>query len=221
MKKPGKIVAIIPVRKGSQRVPNKNFKPFANKSLLQIKIESLLQVPEINEIIINTDSDEAIEMAKKYKIKWHRRDKYYASSKCNNSDYWKHLAETTNGDYLILAQVTAPLIKSETISKIIKRFMENEKYDSIMTVNLLKQFLWLNGKPLNYDINNVPKSQDLPDIIFPTFSLSIISRDIQIQNSNVIGEKPDFYILNDIESVDIDYPIDFEIAEYLYKKFRN
>lgn len=214
----GKVVAIIPVRKGSQRVPNKNFKPFANKSLLQIKIESLLQVPEIDEIVINTDSEIAIEMAKKYNIKYHRRESYYASSECNNSEFWQHIAENTDGDYLILAQATAPLIKPLTISKLIKQFMDNEEYDSITTVNLVKQHLWLDNKPLNYDPQNAPKTQDLPNIMSLTYSLCIIPKDLQIKYRCVIGKKPDFYVLNEIESIDIDYPIDFEIAEYLYLK---
>ena len=66
-----KITAVIPIRKGSQRVPDKNFKDFYNgKNLLELKIESLKQVPLIDEIIVNTDSKEAIQIAKDNNISW-------------------------------------------------------------------------------------------------------------------------------------------------------
>lgn len=60
-----KITAVIPVRKGSQRVPNKNLRAFADTTLLELKIQTLLQVPEIDEIIVNTDSEEAVEIVNK------------------------------------------------------------------------------------------------------------------------------------------------------------
>ena len=77
-----KITAVIPVRKGSQRVKDKNLRPFAGTSLLDIKIKALLQVPEIDEIVVNTNSEAAIEyIEEEYqdtKVKYHRRDDYYA-----------------------------------------------------------------------------------------------------------------------------------------------
>ena len=92
-----KLTAIIPVRQGSQRVKNKNFKPFAGKSLLEHKIELTKQLP-VDEIIINTDSDYAIELAKKNNISYHKRDPYYASSECTNSEYHEYLAKVTNSE---------------------------------------------------------------------------------------------------------------------------
>lgn len=63
-----KITAVIPIRKGSQRVPNKNLRPFADTNLLELKIRTLLQVPELTAIVVNTDSEEAINIVnQKYK----------------------------------------------------------------------------------------------------------------------------------------------------------
>ena len=94
-------VAVVPVRKGSQRVKNKNFKPFAGKNLLLHKIETLKQITQIDEIIINTDSDQAIEIAKKCNVKFQKREEYFASSECTNSEFLRHIAENTNAKYIM------------------------------------------------------------------------------------------------------------------------
>ena len=83
-----KITAIIPVRKGSQRVKNKNFKEFAGTNLLKIKLKTLIEVKTIDNIVISTDSEEAIRIAKEFGVEHHIREEYYASSKCNNSEFY-------------------------------------------------------------------------------------------------------------------------------------
>lgn len=85
-----KITAVIPIRSGSQRVKDKNLRPFANTTLMENKINSLLQVPELDSIIVNGNSEEAIEIVKKsiWGVKWHRREEYYASSQCSGSEFF-------------------------------------------------------------------------------------------------------------------------------------
>ena len=214
-----KIVAIVPVRKGSKRIKNKNFKNFAGSSLFEIKLKSLKKVDLIDEIIVSTDSDTAIKIAKKYKIKYHRREKYFASSKCTNSEFFENLAKSIEGDFLMYTPCTAPLIKSTTIQKFLKKFLSiYPKFDSMNTINYVKEHLWLNNRPLNYNPLNSPNTQDLPNIMKLTYGINIISRKKMISKKNVIGDKPFFYEINDLESIDIDNPIDFLFAEYLYKK---
>lgn len=210
-----KFTAVIPVRKGSQRVPNKNLKPFAGSSLLEIKIKSLLTVTELDEIIVNTDSEEAIQLAIKYGIKYHRREPYYASSECLGSDFWEHIAQVTDTDVMVITNCTAPLITSETISRMINIYKETD-VDSVTSVVPVKEHMWLNNKPLNYDPSQAPNTQDLPNIVSLTYGACIISRDLQIKYKNVVGKNPYFYELDKIEGVDIDYPIEFEFAEFLY-----
>ena len=160
-----KIIAVIPIRKGSQRVPNKNFKEFWNgKNLLELKIETLKSIHLIDEIIVNTDSELAIQIAKNMGVSYYERDPYYASSECTNSEHWYNLAETTQTDFIMHTPCTAPMIQSKTYYDFINRFMLSE-HDSANTVGLVKDYLWLNGSPLNYDITKVQNSQDLPDVM--------------------------------------------------------
>ena len=213
------ITAVVPVRKGSQRVLSKNTRKFADTTLLDLKLQILKKVKNINRIIVNTDCEISMEIARKYDVEIYKREEYYASSNVTNDIHWKHIAEVTNTDILLMAQTTSPLIKVSTYENAIKDYINSlNVFDSINSVSHEKKFLWLNGKPLNYKIEKTPKSQDLPEIVSLNFAITIIDKSLMYKKGNVVGEKPRFYILDKIESVDIDDMLDFEFAEFLYKK---
>ena len=88
-----------------------------------------------------------------------------------------------------------------------------------MTVQKIKEYIWVDGKPFNYKWPEHPKSQDLPDdICFLTFGVSIIGKDYLLEKGNLVGETPCFHELSGVEAVDIDTEQDFEFAEELYRK---
>ena len=210
------LTAVIPVRQGSNRVINKNFKPFYGKSLLEHKIEMIKRLP-VENIIVNTDSDTAIEYAKNNNIDYHKREAYYASSECTNSEYHEYLAKVTNSKYILIAQVTAPLIRYETFLEAIDLF-NTTNCDSLMSVKEVKEFLWYNDKPLNYSLSDAPNSQNLPAYFSPTFGIVIVKRESMLRDKNFICGKPFFYHVSQFESVDIDTELDFEFAEFLFRK---
>jgi CMP-N-acetylneuraminic acid synthetase len=217
-----KITIVVPIRKGSQRVKNKNFKPFADSNLLKVKLDVLKQVDVIDEIVVNTDSDIALQIADEYGVSKCIREDYYASSECNNSEFFQNIAENTDTDYIIYSPCTAPLIKVDTYYDFINRFRNaKDRYDSLTTVTDVKQHLWLDEKPINYNPSDSPNTQNLPDIVSLTYGISIISKNNMIKYRNIVGEKPLFYKLDDFEAVDVDNPIDFEFAEFLYRKYRS
>ena len=113
---------------------------------------------------------------------------------------------------------TSPFVKPETFSKCIQAFKSSSDCDCIASVSSIKEFLWLDGKPLNYDPLNAPNSQDLPDVIALNFGVTVVGRADLIKNRNIIGKHPKFVVTSDIEAIDIDTPLDFYIAEQLYIK---
>jgi CMP-N,N'-diacetyllegionaminic acid synthase len=216
-----KLVAVVPVRQGSVRLKDKNFKPFGGKNLLEVKLDQLKRVREIDEIVVNTDSQQAIEIAQKYNVKYLERDSYYASSECINRNHWRNLAETTQADYIMHTLCTSPLIRDTSYFDILQLYRDRVltgENDSVNTVREVKKFMWLNGKPLNYEMGEAPNSQDLPDVVSITFGISIISRELLLEGCSVIGRKPFFYRLDEVEAVDIDTPLEFEFADYLYTR---
>jgi N-acylneuraminate cytidylyltransferase len=203
-------------------VPNKNFKNFyRSQSLLELKIEFLKDIQLIDDIVVNTDSNMAIELANKMGVSHYRREDYYASSECSQSDFFKNLAETTDTDIIIHTPCTSPLINKKSIVDAINNF-EVSGNDSCNSVGLVKEYLWNNGRPLNYIVEEgkVPNSQDLPDVLKLTFGFGIIHRNRMIERKNIVGKNPLFYIVDQIEETDIDTDLDFELAKYLFEKFR-
>lgn len=212
------IVAVIPVRKGSQRVKNKNLRVFNKKNLLIYKIEKLKKIKYINKIIVNTDSDKAMSIAKALNVEFWKRDKYFASSECTNSEFWSYVAEKTKSDYIMFTNCTSPLVKIETYNKILEKFNKiKNKNDSLNTVTEEKNFLYLNNKALNFNPKKAPNSQNLPDIVKLNFAINILSTKLMYHKKSVIGDRPYFFKLDQIEGFDIDTPFEFEFAEYLHK----
>jgi CMP-N-acetylneuraminic acid synthetase len=213
-----RVTAIVPVRKGSQRVKNKNIKLFANSSLLEIKIKKLLSLgPLLQDIVVTSDCSEMLAIAKELGVKTHKRESYYASSKATNSEFFENLANSIEGEHFMYSPVTCPLISTETYKDCLSEFQNSE---NVVTVRPVKHHLWLDGKPYNYELKESPNSQDLPDIYQITYGVCLLSREYMKEYKNVVTVSPTFKVLNEIESIDIDTEFDFMMAETVYNKLR-
>lgn len=212
------LVAVVTVRKGSVRVKNKNFKPFAKKNILIHKIEVLKKVKGLDDIVINTDSIQAIKIAKQLKVSYFKREKYFASSKCSNSEFWSNVAKHTNSKYIMFTHCTNPLVKEKTYNEFIKIFKKNKnKFDSFNSVSDVKEFLFLKNKPINFNPSKTPNSQNLPEIFKLNFAINILLTKQMYKTKTLIGKKPYFFKLDQIEGYDINTPLEFSFAEHLFK----
>ena len=213
------ISTVITIRQGSQRVKNKNLKKFCKKNLLIYKIETLLRVKSVKKIVINTDSQEAIKIAKDFGVGYHLRDPYYASSQCPNNEFWGHIAENTKTDYILFTHCTNPMIKESTYEDFINLFVnKKDEYDSFNSVSEVKEFLILKNKSINFDFNKAPNSQNLPDIVKLNFAINILPTKLMSKKESLIGYKPYFYKLKEEEGLDINTNNDFAFAEFLFNK---
>ena len=213
-----KVSALIAVRSGSVRVKNKNIRTFNDSTLLELKIKQLQSVKEINDVVVNSNSDEMLSIAKNLGAKTVKRDDYYASNTISMSSVFEDMANNMDCENILYANCTNPLVSTNSYSDAIRIFLNNTSaYDSLVSCHDIKEFLYLDGKALNYDPMNQPRSQDLPDVVALNFAISIISKSDMIKNKNIIGMNPYFYKLNEVESLDIDTPLDFFIAEKLYQ----
>lgn len=212
-----KIKALVAVRSGSQRVSNKNVRSFAGSSLLEIKLEQLLRIKNLDGVIVNSNDDGMLAIAGKMGCETVKREQKYASNEVSMSEVYKNMAENFNGDIVVYANVTNPLLKDYTIEKAIEMYMlKAEEYDSLNSAHLIKEFLFKDGAPINYDLSCQPRSQDLPDIYALNFAINIIERERMIECKNVVGKKPYIWGIDEVEATDIDNPIDFSFAEYVY-----
>ena len=209
-----RVVAVVPVRAGSTRVVDKGIRPFAGTTLLDIKIQSLKKVKSLTDIVVSSDSETALDIARGHGVSCHRREDYYASSVCTGSEFFQNLAESIESDVIVYSPPTSPFITPETVEKAIFSY-KNHNCDSVATVFPVKHHMWHEGKAINYDISNSPNSQDLPEIVRITYGVCINSNKNMIKYKNVVGISPFFINLDEKEAVDIDNVIDFKFAEFL------
>lgn len=215
------LVTLVAVRAGSQRVKNKNIRSFSDSNLLEIKLNQLKKVAQIDEIIVNSDCDNMLDLARKMDVTAVKRDEKFATNEVGMSDVYKYFAEVTEAQNIMYANVTNPFVEEGAYKKAILRyFTKQSAYDSLVSCHPIKEFLWSDGQALNYDTKNQPRSQDLPDILALNFAISIIPRTVMLERRNIIGANPDFFVLDEIESVDIDTELDFYLAEKLYNTLK-
>lgn len=212
-----KVKALVAVRSGSQRVQNKNIRPFAGSSLLEIKLSQLTSIRNLDGIIVNSNDDRMLQIAEKMGCETVKRDEYYASNEVSMSEVYKNMAENFDGDIVVYTNVTNPLLKNCTIERAIETYLlQSEDHDSLNSAHLIKEFLFKDGHALNYNLEKQPRSQDLPDIYALNFAVNIIEKDKMIECKNVVGKRPYIWGIDEIEATDIDNPFDFEFAEYIY-----
>lgn len=211
-----KYTAVIPVRAGSRRLPNKNIAKFGDSNLLIEKIKQLKQVEDVNNIVVTSDSDEMLEMAKINGAKIHKRGLAYCDEKTKTfGEVVAHVAESVMGEHILWATCTSPLVLPKNYSEAIKTYEKalKEGYDSLMSVEPFKRYMWDDNGPINYElgIKHVP-SQELKELYFVTDGILIAPRIKMIDWKYFHGPKPYKFVLEKIHCVDIDDNLDLEVA---------
>ncbi len=221
-----KVTFYLPTRKGSERVANKNTRPFAGieGGLVENKIRQLLKTKLIDEIIFSSNDEACIAIAEKYhdsRLKIIERPMELCLSSTNLQDLICYVPTVTDADHILWGHVTTPMCGAEQYDAAVELYMKklDEGYDSLVGVTDLKNFL------LNKDgelINNTtdipwPRTQDLEALYPINHTIFLAKREVYVEQRNRIGKKPMLHIMDEMHSFDIDWPDDFTIAEIIYK----
>ena len=218
MRKDG-IVAMIPVKGDSERVPKKNIRPFADTTLIELKIKQTKESGAFDEIVVSSEDGKILELASKMGVSIHERDPKYSTSDVPMSDVYSYLAESVQWSDIAWVNVTNPLIGEDAYQEAVKQYrsMPSEK-DSLISVCELKEYVFHNEKPVNFEPYPWPRSQDLKGLAIPTFAISILKTTDLIERGTLIGENPFFFFMDPLDSTDIDYMHDFWLCELIYQK---
>jgi N-acylneuraminate cytidylyltransferase len=208
---------VIPVRKGSRRLKNKNIMPFASGNLLTYKIKQLQSVQEIENIVVSSDSDEMLEMAQELGVNIHKRAEEYCDERTQPfGAVVAHICENVRGDDIIWATCTSPLVEPSDYIRAIKTYQKIilAEYDSLMSVEEFHRYIWDEKGPLNYElgIKHVP-SQQLPPLYRITDGILIAPRQKMIEWKYFHGTHPYKFMMDKRASVDIDDVYDLECAK--------
>jgi CMP-N-acetylneuraminic acid synthetase len=214
-----KLVALVPMRHHSQRVPGKNYRLLAGKPLFHHIIETLLAVREINEIVVDTDSDPVMDGLRKNfpQVKVINRPDALRADDVPMNDILIYDTSQVPADFYLQTHSTNPLLRPETVSRAIQSFLADyPTHDSLFSVTRWQTRLYdQNGKAINHDPSVLIQTQDLPPVYEENSCLYLFTRRNLIERHHRIGPKSMMFEINANEAWDIDEELDFEICNFL------
>ena len=215
-----RIVALVPMRHHSERIPGKNYRNFAGLPLYHHILISLLNCHEISQVVIDTDSHLIRdEVAVKFpQIHLIDRPDHLRSGMISMNEILLYDVAIINADFYLQTHSTNPLLKSATISDAINLFLKNQPtYDSLFSVNSMRCRLWNScGHPVNHNPAYLQRTQDLQPIYEENSNIYIFSRQGLKKKENRVGNRPLIYEMDRFEGWDIDEEMHFQIAEFLF-----
>lgn len=206
-----KRVAFVPIRLNSQRVVGKNLRDLGGRPMMTYLLGSLAAASNIDEVYVYCSNRE-VEQYLPEGVKFLLRDKQLDSDTTIGAEIYEAFTAEIDADIYILAHATSPFIHTSTIEQAVAA-VESGEYDSAFSAERIQTFTWWQGKPLNYALDNIPRTQDLEPIYVETSAFFIFQRNIWKQQHRRIGNKPYVAVTDRIESIDIDNPDDFTLAE--------
>ena len=216
-----KLVVLVPMRHHSQRVPGKNYRDLAGKPLYQHIVETLLAVPEIDEIVVDTDSEPVMNGLRESfpQVKIIDRPEYLRADDMPMNEILIHDTEQYSADFYLQTHSTNPLLKAETISKAIQLFHSNyPEKDSLFSVTRWQtRFYDKDGNAVNHNPKELIQTQDLPPMYEENSCIYIFTRENLIAKRHRISDHPLMFEIPRLEAVDIDEESDFQIANILMR----
>jgi CMP-N-acetylneuraminic acid synthetase len=214
-----KLAALVPMRHHSQRVPGKNYRPLAGKPLFHHILETLLAVPEIETVIVDTDSEPVMNGLRRLfpTVKLVARPEHLRADDVPMNDILLYDTAQVQADFYLQTHSTNPLLKAETISRGIQSFLTNyPKYDSLFSVTRLQTRLyWQDGRAINHNPLELLQTQDLPPVYEENSCIYLFTRENLERKKHRIGDTPLMFEIPRLEAIDIDEEADFQLADLL------
>lgn len=216
-----RIVALVPMRHHSQRVPGKNYRPLAGKPLYQYIIETLLAVPQIDEILVDTDSQPVIDGLREHfpTVRVIERPAHLRADDIPMNEILAYDMSQAEADFYLQTHSTNPLLRTETVAQAIETFLAHyPARDSLFGVTRWQTRLYDQlGRAINHNPAILLQTQDLPPVYEENSCLYLFTRENLLARRNRIGERPLMFEIPRLEAVDIDEEADFLMAEALMR----
>ncbi|MCM1231758.1 MAG: acylneuraminate cytidylyltransferase family protein [Ruminococcus flavefaciens] len=210
-----KIAAYVPIKLNNVRTPGKNIKPLSDGTpLCKLLFRTLALVNNIDEKYCFC-SDEAICNYLEPGIDFLKRDKRLDQNEIRCDEIIRAFIDQIAPDIIVLTHVTSPFLSVDTIEQCVKKVKSGE-YDSAFTVAPVREFLWKDGKPMNFDAACTPRSQDLPEIYRETNGVFVFTREVFEKTNRRVGVNPYLCPLNFPEIMDVNNPEDFMLVDAVY-----
>lgn len=219
------VAAIVPMRHNSERVPGKNYRPLGGKPLYHHIVETLLRVPEIDQVVIDTDSDVILEDASTFfpDVTLLRRPDHLRAGEIPMNDVLLNTLTQLQAEVVLQTHSTNPFLSSAVLSRALLQFSAmSESVDSVFGVTRLQARLWNDQtEPINHDPSVLLRTQDLPPVFLENSCFYIFTPEMVRRTGNRIGSAPLMIEVPASEAVDIDEESDFLLAEALENMRKN
>jgi len=216
-----KIVALVPMRHTSVRVPGKNYRPIAGKPLYHHILDTLLSCPEISQVVVDTDSPVILEgLAKDLPgVTALLRPEHLRADTIPTNEILMHDTAQVPADLYLQTHSTNPLLRAQTISAAVRALKDvYPAYDSLFGVTRLQTRLWDElGRAINHNPAVLLRTQDLPPVYEENSCIYLFTRETLAQRRNRLGERPMMFAIPAEEAWDIDEEIDFTVADVLLR----
>lgn len=210
-----KTVAFVPIKLESQRLPHKNILPIAGHPLCWHIVDSLLQVKDINEVYVYCSDSKVIQFLPE-EAKFKQRDKRLDGDLVKGFDIYQSFISEVDADVYVLAHTTSPFIKTESIEMALCHILNGEN-DSAFSAERIQTFAWYRGKTINYDLMDVPRTQDIEPIWVETSGFFMFKKEVFTVHRRRIGFHPYIQEVSGLEAIDIDEKKDYDIALKLWE----
>lgn len=208
-----KIVGIMPIKLNNERLPGKNVKMLGGKPLLQHQLIAVDNVDLVDDIYVYCSNESVCEYLPDG-IKFLKRSAELDLPTSNFSQIFTAFSNDVPADIYVYIHATAPFISEGTIKECINAVKSGE-YDSAFCAVKIQDFLWKDGEPLNFDAENIPRSQDIEPIYRETSGVYVFTTEVFEKYRRRIGKKPFIKEVSFKEAVDINNPEDFDLAEVM------
>ncbi len=213
------LVALVPMRHHSQRVPGKNYRPLAGRPLFHHIIRTLSNVPEIGQVVVDTDSEPVMEGLHQNfpAVKIINRPENLRADHIAMNEILKYDTAQVEADFYLQTHSTNPLLRAETVSRAIQTFLANyPACDSLFSVTRLQTRLYDRfGHALNHDPAVLIQTQELPPVYEENSCLYLFTRPNLLKRNHRIGAYPYMFEIEAEEAWDIDEELDFAVCEFL------
>ena len=215
-------VAIVPMRHNSERVPGKNYRPLAGIPLYHYVIRTLSAAPEIDLVVIDTDSDFIIEDCAEHfpQVRVLKRPEHLRDGAIPMNDVLLNTLNEIDAGYVLQTHSTNPFLKPATISDALRRFLASgNEFDSVFSVTRLQARLWdADTHPVNHDPSVLLRTQDLEPLFIENSCFFIFTPELLRNRGSRIGSRPMMIEMAPLEAIDIDTEDDFALAAAIAEK---